>query len=291
MNAPDPRTYEREVVLRDGESLLLRALRPDDKPRLADLFHRMGPRSIRHRFMGAKSSLTEAELAYLTEIDFQSHVALAAISRRGGVERIAGVGRYIWTDPRGAEPAEAAFAVADSDQGRGIGTILLEHLAAIAAARGVTTFQAEVEADNGQMMEVFEDSGFAVARSLESRVFHVTFPTRGTERFLAASMERERRAAAESVRALFEPRSVAVVGASSRPATIGRALIDNLVRAGFGGAIYPVHPTAREIAGRPCFSSLTACPGPVDLAVIAVPAASVEATLEEAARIGVRGAV
>jgi acetyl coenzyme A synthetase (ADP forming)-like protein len=291
MDATDPRTYEREVVLRDGESLLVRALRPDDKQLLTDLFQRMGPRSIRHRFMGAKTRLSDAELTYLTEIDFRSHVALAAISRRGGAERIAGVGRYIWTDPRGEKPAEAAFAVGDADQGRGIGTILLEHLAAIAAAGGVAWFQADVEADNGAMMDVFEDSGFAVGRSLESRIYHVTFPTRGTERFLAASLERERRAAAESLRALFEPRSVAVVGASSRPATIGRALIDNLIRAGFGGPIYPIHPTAGEIAGRSCFSSLSACPGPVDLAVVAVPARSVEATLLEAAQIGVRGAV
>ncbi len=291
MDADNPRSYAREAVLRDGESLLVRAIRPDDKPRLVDLFRRMSPRSIRHRFMGAKSELSPDELAYLTEVDFRSHVALVAISRKGGAERIAGVGRYVWTDERGEKPAEAAFTVADADQGRGIGTILLEHLAAIAAAGGVAWFQAEVEADNAAMLEVFEESGFAVGRSLDSGVFHVTFPTRGTERFLAASLERERRAAAESVRALFEPRSVAVVGASARPATIGRALIDNLVRAGFAGPIYPVHPTATEIAGRPCFASLAACPGPVDLAVIAVPARAVEATIEEAARIGVRGAV
>ena len=291
MTSLDPRTYSRDVVLRDGESLLVRAIRPDDKPRLLDLFRRMSQRSIRHRFMAAKTTLSEAELAYLTEIDFRSHVALVAISRKRGEERIAGVGRYIWTDERGQAPAEAAFAVADADQGRGIGTLLLEHLAAIASAAGVTMFQAEVEADNGTMMEVFEESGFTVERSLDSRVFHVTFPTRSTEQFVAASLERERRAAAESVRYLFEPRSVAVVGASARPETIGRALIDNLVRAGFSGAIYPVHPTAGEIAGRPAFASLSACPGPIDLAVIAVPARAVEGVLEEAAQLGIRGAV
>ncbi len=292
MTALDPRTYSRDVVLRDGESLLVRALRPDDKPRLLDLFRRMSQRSIRHRFMASKLTLSEAELSYLTEIDYRSHVALAAISRKGGGdERIAGVGRYIWTDQEGKKPADAAFEVADADQGRGIGTLLLEHLAAIAASCGVTAFQADVEADNGAMMEVFEDSGFTVRRSLDSRVFHVTFPTGSTDRFVAASVERERRAAAASIRALFEPGSVAVVGASSRPETIGRALIDNLVRAGFSGAIYPVHPTAKEIAGRRAFASLSACPGPVDLAVIAVPASAVEAVLQEAAQIGVRGAV
>lgn len=291
MSFEDPRTYEREVVLRDGESLVVRAIRPDDKARLVDLFQRMSPRSIRHRFMAAKTGLTPGELEYLTEIDFRSHVALAAISRKGGGERIAGVGRYIWTDGQGARPAEAAFAVADADQGRGIGTILLEHLATIAARGGVDWFQADVEADNAAMMEVFEESGFAVRRSIDGGVFHVTFPTRSTERFLAASLERERRAAAESIRVLFEPRSVAIVGASARPATIGRALIDNLVQAGFAGAIYPVHPTADEIAGRPAYPSLAACPGPVDLVVVAVPARAVEATLVEAARIGARGAV
>ena len=291
MTALDARTYSREVVLRDGESLLVRALGPDDKPRLLDLFRRMSQPSIRHRFMTSKTSLSKAELAYLTEIDFRSHVALVAISRKGGQERIAGVGRYVWTGLRAERPAEAAFAVADADQGRGIGTLLLEHLAAIAAAGGVTEFEAEVEADNAAMMEVFEESGFTVRRSLDNQVFHVTFPTRSTERFVAASVERERRAAAASVRALFEPGSVAVVGASSRPETIGRALVDNLVRSGFAGAIYPVHPTAREIAGRPAFPSLSACPGPVDLAVVAVPARAVESVLEEAARVGVHGAV
>jgi acetate---CoA ligase (ADP-forming) len=291
MTPEDPRTYEREVVLRDGESLLVRAIRPDDKERLVDLFRRMSPRSIRHRFMGAKTNLSRDELAYLTEVDFHAHVALVAISRRGGQDRIAGVGRYVWTDRRGEKPAEAAFAVGDADQGRGIGTILLEHLAAIAAAHGVAWFQADVEADNGPMMDVFEDSGFAVGRSLDSGIFHVTFPTRGTERFLAASLERERRAAAASIRGLFEPRSVAIVGASARPDTIGRALVDNLLHAGFAGPIYPVHPTASEIAGRTAYPTLAACPGPIDLAVIAVPARSVEATLDEAARIGVRGAV
>ena len=292
MTSLDARTYSREVVLRDGESLLVRAIRPDDKPRLLELFGRMSQRSIRHRFMAAKTSLSEAELAYLTEIDFRSHVALVAISRKGGGERIAGVGRYIRSSDRsGDRPAEAAFAVADAEQGRGIGTLLLEHLAAIAADGGVTEFEADVEADNGAMMEVFEESGFTVRRSLDSRTFHVTFPTRSTDRFVAASLERERRAAAASVRALFQPTSVAVVGASSRPETIGRALVDNLVRAGFAGAIYPVHPTAREIAGRPAFPSLSACPGPVDLAVIAVPARAVESVLEEAARVGVHGAV
>ena len=287
----DLRTYARDVVLRDGESVLVRAIRPDDKARLLDLFMRLSVRSIRHRFLGAKSTLNPAELRYLTEVDFQKHIALAAVTRRGGEERIAGVGRYLWTGQHGAAPAEVAFAVADADQGRGIGTLLLEHLAAIADAHGVTQFEADVEADNADMMKVFEDSGFTVHRSIDGHIFHVVFPTRGTEGFLAASLERERRAAAESVHALFAPRSVAIVGASSRPNTIGHALISNVVGRGFAGPIYPVHPTAREIAGRPCYASLAACPGPVDLAVIAVPAPAVEAVLLEAARIGVRGAV
>ncbi len=291
MIVDDLRTYARDVVLRDGESVLVRAIRPDDKARLLDLFTRLSVRSIRHRFLGAKTTLSGDELRYLTEVDFRTHVALAAVTRRGGEERIAGVGRYLWTDELGAAPAEVAFAVADVDQGRGVGTLLLEHLAAIANARGVMQFEADVQADNADMMTVFEDSGFTVHHAIDRGVFHVVFPTRGTERFLAASLDRERRAAAESVHALFAPRSVAIIGASPRPDTIGHALISNVVGRGFAGPIYPVHPTAREIAGRPCYPSLSACPGPVDLAVIAVPAPGVEAVLAEAARLGVRGAV
>jgi N-acetylglutamate synthase-like GNAT family acetyltransferase len=110
-----------------------------------------------------------------------------------------------------------AFAVEDSYQGRGIGTLLLEHLAAIARASGVDEIEADVLADNSTMMQVFAESGFVMKETLDAGVFHVTFPTAATEAFLHASFERERHAAAETVRAIFEPASVAVVEGRATP--------------------------------------------------------------------------
>ena len=283
--------YSREAVLRDGESILVRALRPSDKPLIVELFHRLSPRSIQQRFLSARRDLSEKELIYLTELDFDTHVALAAVSRAGGSERIVGVGRYVLGEAKRQGPAEVAFEVADQDQGRGIGTVLLENLARIAGENGITRFQADVMAGNAQMMGVFGDSGFETRRSHDGSVVHVVFPIRQTDRFLRASLERERRAMGESVRVFFAPRSVAVVGASREHGTIGRALLDNLIDHGFRGRIHPVNPNAREIAGLPSAARIGEIGAPVDLAVVAVPAAHVPAVIEDCARSGVRGVV
>ena len=285
----DSSHYEAEEILRDGGSIRIRAIRPDDKARLVDHFQRLSQRSAYFRFFGAKKRLTDEELRRFTEPDFVHHVGLVATLREGEAERIIGVGRYMMhdTDHR----AEVAFAVADEHQGRGIGTLLLEHLAPIARAHGITEFEAEVLGDNNKMLEVFAKSGFVSRRSVESGVVHVTFPTEETEQFLQASYARERLAAAQSVRSFLNPRSVAVVGASREAGAIGHTLVANVKRCGFKGPIYPVNPSAGEIEGLRSYPSMSAIGAPVDLAVIAVPAAAVEEVVTDCARAGVRGVV
>jgi acetyl coenzyme A synthetase (ADP forming)-like protein len=291
------RDYAEPVILRDGASLTLRALRPSDKPLLAALFARLSPQSIHYRVFGQQGPLSDKQLAYLSELDFAAHVGLAAaISAPDGVERIVGVGRYIRVDTHGAAVAsapraEVAFTVEDAFQGRGIGTLLLEHLAEIAHSSGVEQIVADVLADNARMMEVFAESGFVVERALDAGVFHVTFPTDATDAFLRASLERERRAAAESVRVIFEPASVAVVGASRHEGSIGRAILDNLVQSRFHGPIYAVNAHAAEVNGLRCFPSVSAVGSPVDLVIIAVPAAAVEEVIKDCAQARVRGVV
>lgn len=287
------RDYAEPVVLRDGGSLLIRALRPDDGPRIVDLFHRLSPDSIRHRAFIPKAELTPREVRYLTDIDFVQHVALAAVAREGGAEQIIGVGRYCCSppDPQSCRRAEIAFTVADEHQGRGIGTLLLEHLAGIARSAGIEELEADVMEDNAKMLDVFAQSGFDVHESEVAGIYHVRFPIRETETFVRASAARERRAAAESVRVFFEPTSVAVIGASRRENSIGGALFDNLRKAGFRGPIYPVNPNATEIRGLRVFPTIASIGHPIDLAVIAVPARDVEATIAECARLHVRGVV
>jgi acetyl coenzyme A synthetase (ADP forming)-like protein len=288
----DARHYAADVVLRDGGSIHLRAIRPDDRERLLDHFHRLSPQSVYFRFFGAKRRLTEKDLDHFTGVDFDRAVALVATLGDGADERIIGVGRYAVVDGApGARRAEVAFAVIDEHQGRGIGTALLERLAAIARRSGIGEFEADVLGENNRMLRMFATSGFRVTRSLAGGVFHVSFPTEETPTLLEAQDRRERAAAAESVRPILAPRAVAVVGASRRPGTIGAALVANLRRAGFRGPVYPVNPHAAEIAGLRAYPRVSAIGAPVDLAVIAVPAAGVEAVVADCARAGVRAVV
>ena len=283
-------SYSSEAILRDGASVTIRALTAADREHVIAVFHRMSQASVRHRFFTTKRELSPSDLAFLDALADGPDVALAAVVRTPGGERALGIGRYVVLPDR--RSAEVAFEVGDADQGRGIGTLLLEHLAVNARQRGVATFIAEVEADNRQMMEMFTTSGFSVRENLDQRTFHVEFPIEDTERFLATAAAREREAAAKSLRCVLAPRSVAVIGASrSAPHSIGRAILDNLIRDGFTGEIYPIHPSAAELSGRRCFPTVTAVGAPVDLAVIATPAATVEAVITDCVAAGVRGVV
>lgn len=288
----DPRHYAVDEILRDGGSIRVRAIRPDDKERLLENFGRLSARSVYFRFFSAKRRLTEKELAYFTELDFKSHVALVATLWENGEEKIIGVGRYFVVDsPEGPRRAEVAFAVVDEHQGRGIGTLLLQHLAPIARANGVTEFEADTLGENNQMIEVFANSGFRVTRSLEEGIVHISFPTEETDQFLSATFHRERIAAAQSIRNLLHPSSVAVVGASPTEGSIGAALIRNLKDDGFTGPIYPVNPNHERILDLVCYPAVSAIGAPVDLAVIAVPPKYVEEVVLDCAKAHVRGLV
>ena len=105
-------------------------------------------------------------------------------------------------------PAEIAFVVRDDHQGRGLGSILLEHLAAAARERGVRRFEAEVLAENNQMVRVFRDAGYQVSRAFEEGVVHLEFDVDPTERSVEVRDAREQRSEARSVHNVLHPRSV-----------------------------------------------------------------------------------
>ncbi len=283
--------YSTAAILRDGGSIRIRALRPDDRDRLLNLFDRLSQRSIYFRFFRSKTRLTDGELGQYTDLDFVRNAALVATLLEQDEERIIGVGRYMSGGHAAPPRAEVAFVVADEHQGRGIGTLLLEHLVAVARANGVTEFEADVLGENNQMLRMFATSGFKVTRSAEGGIIHVSFPTEPTEEYSHARHSRERHAAAQSVRWLLNPGSVAVVGASRQPGKIGYALLDNLARCGFRGPIYPVNPRAGEICGLKCYPDLSAVGAPIDMALIAVPAPLVEGAVHECGRVGVRSVV
>jgi acyl-CoA synthetase (NDP forming)/RimJ/RimL family protein N-acetyltransferase len=281
--------YAADEVLRDGGSIHIRAIRPDDRERLREHFHGLSEKSIYFRFFGLKRSLNDAELTRLTNLDFVDHVALAATLRDDRGERFIGVARYIRCPDRSR--AEVAFAVLDEHQGRGIGTLLLEHLSRIARAGGIVELQADVLGDNNRMLGVFANSGYKVTRSAEAGVIHVAFPTAETQQSVEAIAARERVALAHSVEWILKPRSVAVIGASRNSGKLGGAILRNLLQSGYKGKIFPVNKAAEQVSGLRCYPSVAAIGEQFDLAIVVVPAGIVETELAACAKAGARAAI
>jgi acyl-CoA synthetase (NDP forming) len=181
--------------------------------------------------------------------------------------------------------------VEDAQQGRGIGQLLLEHLAQAGRERGITRFVAEVLPDNQRMIQTFRDAGYRLVSGFEDGVITLEFPIEPTDTAIGVMAGREHRAEAASIEAFFNPRSVAVIGASRRQDTVGRALVRNLVLGDYTGRVYVVNPTAKAVSGLPAYSTVNDIPGDVDVAVVAVPAESVQDVVLDCAAKGVHGLI
>jgi acyl-CoA synthetase (NDP forming)/GNAT superfamily N-acetyltransferase len=268
----------------------LRPIRAEDAEALVAFHAKLSDRTRYLRYFGAYPRIPERDLHRFTHVDHRNRVALVAVLD----EEIIGVGRYDRlrsTGPADMADAEVAFVVADAHQGRGIGSILLEHLAAAARERGIKRFVAEVLAENSRMVRVFTDAGYSAKHEYESGVVHLTFPIAPTEQSRAVAFERERRSEARSIERMLTPGSVAVIGASTDPKKIGHVVFANLMAYGFAGPVYPVHPEARHIGGVRAYPTVLDVPDDVDLAVIAVPAPGVVDVVEQCGHKGVRGVV
>ena len=147
---------DEEVVLRDGSVVLVRPVRPEDKELLVRGWERFGEESRYRRFMGGKGSLSEHDLAYFTEVDHANHEALGARDAETG-EGV-GVARYVRL-PADPAAAEAAVAVVDDWQHRGLGGELLRRLTERARENGIERFRARLFAFNHSMLALFEDIG------------------------------------------------------------------------------------------------------------------------------------
>lgn len=193
--------------------------------------------------------------------------------------------------PTAAGRAEVAFAVADRLQGQGLGTLLLGQVAEAARAAGIDTLEAEVMPENARMLEVFARSGFPIRTGSRQGQVTVEFPSLITSEVLQVFESRDALATAAAVAHVLEPQSVAVVGASRRRGSIGAEVFHNLLTAGFAGPVYPINAEAEVVQSVPAYRSILDVPGPVELAVICVPAAAVMPVAEECAGKGVRALV
>ncbi|WP_413335681.1 GNAT family N-acetyltransferase [Brevibacterium sp. GP-SGM9] len=276
-----PAEWEADVVLRDGGTAHLRPIVPADAEALARMHEAQSPESVYLRFFAPLPRLPKRDLDRFVNVDHHDRVALIMLIG----DDIIGVGRF---DKISATSAEVAFNIADAHQGRGIGSILLEHLAAAAREAGIRRFTAEVLPQNRSMLQVFQAAGYEVDRGFDDGVVAVNFDIDPTARSIAVQASREHRAEALSVRTVLHPTSVVVIGASRKRNSTGNLLIRNITGAKFTGNLWVVHPEADQIAGVRAYRTLGDLPGKADLAVIAVPAESATEVVQECAAHGVK---
>jgi acyl-CoA synthetase (NDP forming)/GNAT superfamily N-acetyltransferase len=296
--APDPgpgypRHWEADVVASDGGIVHLRPILPGDADALLRFHASLSDRTRYLRYFGPYPRISPRDLERFTHVDHRKRVGFICLLG----DEILAVGRYeglpggAGSGPAGVESAEVAFVARDDHQGRGLGSILLEHLAAAARENGLRRFEAEVLVENHQMVRVFREAGYQVSRAFSEGVLHLEFDIDPTERSLAVRDAREQRAEARSVHNVLHPASVAVIGASTDPSKIGHAVLANLLRGNFTGPVFPVNPDARSVRGVRAYASVTDIPDEVDLAVVAVPAAGIDEVMDSCLEKGVKALV
>jgi acetyl coenzyme A synthetase (ADP forming)-like protein len=277
-----------DVILRDGETLRLRPPTRDDVDEMLEFFRALSRRSLYLRFHGFPTLGPEL-VEQLVDPDWFERGALLGTFVDGGRERVVAIASYVRL--RDPALAEAAFAVADEYQRRGIGTRLVEQLAERAGRHGIERIVAEVLAENRGMLGVFEALGFEISRELSGGEVEIVFPIASTERYEARVDERDHVAVTASLRPFFEPGTVAVLGASRRRGSIGGELFRNILQADFIGAAYPVNRDGSAVAGVRAYSSVAELPETPDLAVVCLPAAAVVEAAEQVLARGTRALV
>lgn len=285
---PFPAEWAADVLATDGRVVHLRPIVPADSAKLAEFHGKLSERTRYLRYFGPYPTLSERDLVRMTTIDYRERMAFLAILD----DQIIAMGLYESLDSEGKpESAEVAFVVADEHQGRGLGPILLEHLAAVAGESGFKRFEAEVLSENPTMVAVFRDAGYQLERSFDGSTIHVEFTIDPTDAQRAVRNARERASEARSVANLLRPESVAVIGASTDPRKVGNAVLANVIAGGFTGPVFPVNADRRSVMGIRAYPTVRDIPDPVDLAIVAVPAGAVDEVLDDCLAKGVKSMV
>jgi acyl-CoA synthetase (NDP forming)/GNAT superfamily N-acetyltransferase len=280
-----PVECERPGLLSDGRSVLLRPVKPEDTEGLVAMYGRLSRQSIAFRFLGPMVTIRAEAMRRFTEIDYVDDFALIALLG----DRILGEARFSRSEEI-QERAEVTFVIEDEFQGHGLGGLLLEHIAVAARHRGIAVLEANILADNIRMLSTIANSGYRHQTGGDGAVVTVDIAVDPSAPVLARASRRDQDRTRTSLVPLLCPRSVALVGASDRAGSVGAALTTNL-SANSSRTIYLVNPTLSQINGRPVVASVRDIAGPVDLAVIAVPADRVAEVIRDCAAVGVMAAV
>lgn len=276
--------WEADVLLKDGRVAQLRPILEEDAERLVEFYSRVSEQSKYFRFFAPYPTLSDKDVTRFTTVDNDRRVAFVVTLH----STIIGVGRY---DAITDDEAEVAFLVEDAHQGRGVGQLLLEHLAQAGRERGIRTFVADVLPSNSRMQQIFREMGYQVDGMVDGGVTRLTFRIEPTDLAVGVMRAREQRAEAASIERIFRARSIAVIGASRRQDSIGQAMVRNLVLGDFSGSVYAVNSQAEAVSGLPAYKTVQDIPGEVDVAIVAVPADSVNDVVLDCAAKGVHGLV
>ena len=284
-----PSKYETEVLLKDGSRILLRPIRQDDVERWLSFFQRQSEQTKYLRFQRDPGEMGPEDALRFCTVDYKNTFALVGEVQREKRKEIIAIGRYYRLPNK--RSARVAFAIEDAYHGKGIGTRLIEWLANAARDNGITAFEGDVLAENERMMAVLRDYGFHIDSELKGGVYHVIITIARSRRVERKEAERERLSTIASIRNVLSPRSVAVIGASRQPGSIGQLVFQNIMEGGFSGVVYPVNPKADAIMAVKAYPSILDVPGEVDLAIIIVPTQFVARVADECGRKGVRAII
>jgi acyl-CoA synthetase (NDP forming)/RimJ/RimL family protein N-acetyltransferase len=276
-----PAEWEADVLLADGGVVHLRPVRPDDGDAVRAMHGRLSEETVENRFFEATARILDRDLDTVLAADHDRLVVLVATLGR----RVIGVSYYRRSGA--GDDAEVAFLIEDAHQGRGLGSIVLEHLAAIARESGVRLFTADMRPGNRAMIGVFREAGFDVEAEFDGGSVRLRMSLTPTPRSREVLRAREHTAQARSVARMLAPRSVAVIGASRQPGTPGHEIFRRIVAAEFTGPTFPVNPAAASVAGVWAYRSIAEVPGPVDVAFVATPPDTIPQVITECAAKGV----
>ncbi len=274
------RDYKSAAILKDGTSVNLRAIQPEDIDRLIAFFNRLSRRTIFLRFHYHRDELPREEAKALCTLDYKNEFAIVATTGEGSEEKITGVGRWGLLNNLGQ--AMMTLTVEDTYQGKGLGTVIIEHLANIARSQGIQALMVPALAESPESLKVLEDAGFKKDGEVERGVYRMLLTLEPNLVLEQKSAQREEKATIASLRAFLTPRTVAVIGASPRPTALGNRAFTALLYEGFKGTAYPVNPRGDPVAAVRAYPSILDVPGEVDLAVIVVPADAVQPVVEQA---------
>ena len=276
------------LILRDGSTAFIRLSEPGDLDTLREFFHQLSPESKRRRFFSAADPAESLLRRQCDSSNPRAQLTLIVSRVVEGTSRIIATGSY---GARDEASAEVAFAVDDEFQGKGLGGLLLERLALLAARHGFVRFWALTRLGNQMMLETFRQSGFPIHSKIEDESVEIDFSVAPSEDSVSRSEMRDRVFTTASLRPFFQPRSIAVVGASRDTSSIGTRILEALSRGGFQSPIYAASPALPSIAPWPAYPSAREIPHGTDLAIMVTPRDAVLEAVDDCAAAGVRALV